>query len=81
MRSSPAEAPFQHHPHRAFDRPSCSLNGLYFQNVQTGDTEDGRSPVPASEMARHVFRLHYEEQQRRVANRIGATIADIHHSW
>lgn len=81
MRFSPANAPFQHHPHHALDRLSCPLIGLYFRHVQTGDTEDRRGPVLASEMARHVLRLHYEEQQRRVANRVSATIIDIHHSW
>lgn len=67
--------------HRAFNDLSRPFVGLCSEDVQAGDTEDGRGPVAAPEMARHVLRLHHQEQQRRVPDRIGPAIAYIHHSW
>jgi peroxin-16 len=80
-RQPPIIATFRHHPPSTPYIVIVATDWGANCNVQAGDATDDRGAVHAQGVAGHVLRLHHQEQQRRVANRVGAAVTDIYHSW
>lgn len=45
------------------------------------DSSTPHCSFPPAQMAIHVQRLHHQERERSVSNRIGTEFTHVHHSW
>ncbi len=66
---------------RLIDRRHSLADWRDIGNVQTGVAEDDAGALHAPEVAGDVLRLHHQEQQRRIANRVGITLFNLYHTW